>query len=100
MYVATLLTSPAQPSLDSALVRSLRNAWGGGEATWFEFASEIIKQAGVEATMTPCASSEFATRALRPGYSVLDTSKLASAYAPMPPWRESLARYLKAKGHI
>ena len=73
---------------------------GGGEATWFEFASEIIKQAGVEATMTPCASSEFATRALRPGYSVLDTSKLASAYAPMPPWRESLARYLKAKGHI
>ncbi|WP_109465175.1 phosphoserine phosphatase SerB [Albibacillus kandeliae] len=34
MYVATLLTSPAQPSLDSALVRSLRNAWGGGEATW------------------------------------------------------------------
>ncbi|WP_339950773.1 dTDP-4-dehydrorhamnose reductase [uncultured Albimonas sp.] len=73
---------------------------GGGEASWFEFASEIIRQAGIEADMTPCASSEFPTRALRPGYSVLDASKLASAFAPMPDWRESLGRYLKAKGHL
>jgi phosphoserine phosphatase len=34
MHVVTLLTSPAAPSLDSALVDSLRNAWGGGEARW------------------------------------------------------------------
>ncbi len=72
---------------------------GGGEATWFEFACEIIRQAGIEAEMTPCTSAEFPTRALRPGYSVLDTSKLTSAFAPMPDWRDSLAAYLKAKGH-
>ncbi|WP_299948481.1 phosphoserine phosphatase SerB [uncultured Ruegeria sp.] len=34
MYVATLLTNPAAPSLDATLVDSLRNAWGGGEANW------------------------------------------------------------------
>ena len=34
MYICTLLTSPAQPSLDPALVESLRNAWGGGDAVW------------------------------------------------------------------
>ncbi len=34
MFVATLLTSPARPSLDAALVESLRNAWGGGDAQW------------------------------------------------------------------
>ena len=34
MYVATLLTSPATPSLDPALIESLRNAWGGGDANW------------------------------------------------------------------
>lgn len=34
MYVATLLTSPARPSLDPALVESLRNAWGGGDVQW------------------------------------------------------------------
>jgi len=34
MYIATLLTAPANPSLDPSLVESLRNAWGGGEAQW------------------------------------------------------------------
>ncbi|MBR3372354.1 MAG: phosphoserine phosphatase SerB [Rhodobacteraceae bacterium] len=34
MYVATLLTNPANPSLDAATVESLRNAWGGGVAEW------------------------------------------------------------------
>ncbi|MBO9473714.1 phosphoserine phosphatase SerB [Shimia sp. R10_1] len=34
MFTATLLTNPAAPNLDRALVESLRNAWGGGEAHW------------------------------------------------------------------
>ncbi|MCP4818747.1 MAG: phosphoserine phosphatase SerB, partial [Shimia sp.] len=34
MFVATLLTSPANPTLDPALVENLRNAWGGGDAQW------------------------------------------------------------------
>lgn len=48
MYVATLLTDPAAPSLDSALVESLRNAWGGGAAIWLspdeaaEFTLEVM----------------------------------------------------------
>lgn len=34
MYTATLLCNPAKRSLDPALVESLRNAWGGGDALW------------------------------------------------------------------
>lgn len=34
MFVVTLLTAPLRPSLDPALVESLRNAWGGGAAQW------------------------------------------------------------------
>lgn len=34
MFIVTLLTSPANPSLDSSLVENLRNAWGGGDADW------------------------------------------------------------------
>ncbi|PCJ07182.1 MAG: phosphoserine phosphatase SerB [Rhodobacteraceae bacterium] len=34
MYTATLLCDPASPTLDPALVESLRNAWGGGDALW------------------------------------------------------------------
>ena len=34
MFTAILLTSPTNPSLDPALVESLRNAWGGGDVLW------------------------------------------------------------------
>ncbi len=34
MFVATLLTDPATPTLDATTVEALRNAWGGGAARW------------------------------------------------------------------
>ncbi|MGC1497662.1 MAG: phosphoserine phosphatase SerB [Sulfitobacter sp.] len=34
MFTVVLLTSPEKPTLDPALVESLRNAWGGGDAAW------------------------------------------------------------------
>ncbi|MDT8857498.1 phosphoserine phosphatase SerB [Paracoccaceae bacterium Fryx2] len=36
MFIATLLTDPARPTLDRTTVESLRNAWGGGEAVWLD----------------------------------------------------------------
>ncbi len=36
MFIATLLTDPARPSLDRATVESLRNAWGGGPLVWLD----------------------------------------------------------------
>ncbi len=36
MYVATVVTDPARPVVDRAMVESLRNAWGGGDAVWLE----------------------------------------------------------------
>lgn len=34
MFIAILLTAPTARNLDPALVESLRNAWGGGDAVW------------------------------------------------------------------
>ncbi|MGY6696906.1 MAG: phosphoserine phosphatase SerB [Roseinatronobacter sp.] len=34
MFIATVLTNPATPVLEPALIENLRNAWGGGDATW------------------------------------------------------------------
>lgn len=34
MFIVTLLTTPTESTLDAALVDSLRNAWGGGDANW------------------------------------------------------------------
>lgn len=36
MFVATLLTNPANPVLEAPLVENLRNAWGGGAARWLD----------------------------------------------------------------
>ena len=34
MYTVTLLSGSEARGLDAALVESLRNAWGGGDAVW------------------------------------------------------------------
>ena len=33
-YIATLLTSPKNPALETVFVENLRNAWGGRDAVW------------------------------------------------------------------
>ena len=71
-----------------------------GSATWFEFAREIVRRAGVEAEVAPCATSEYPVRAARPAYSVLDNAKAAAAFGALPPWQDALDRYLRAKGHV
>ena len=91
-----------------AIMRMLReggepgvwHAVNTGTATWYAFAREIVRRTGIDADITPCASIEYPTRAARPGYSALDNAKLVSAFGLMPPWQETLERYLRAKGHV
>ena len=70
-----------------------------GAATWFDFACEIMRRAGVRATVTPCATGEYPVRAARPRFSVLDNTKVSTDFGAMPPWQDALDRYLCAKGH-
>ena len=67
-----------------------------GSATWFEFAREIVRLAGVESAVTPCSSEEYPTRAARPRYSVLDNARVSAAFGAMPPWQDALEHYLRA----
>lgn len=76
------------------------HAVNSGQATWFEFAREIILRAGVSAETIPITSAEFPTPAIRPAYSVLDNSKLRGVVGEVPQWTDALDRYLKAKGYI
>ncbi len=70
-----------------------------GTATWFGFAEEIVRQAGVEASVLACASGEYPMRAERPRYSALDNTRVSAGFGGLPPWQEALERYLRAKGH-
>ena len=75
------------------------HAVNSGAATWFAFAREIVRRAGVDATVTPCSSADWPTRAARPRYSALDNAKVSAAFGPPPPWQDALDRYLRARGH-
>jgi dTDP-4-dehydrorhamnose reductase len=70
-----------------------------GATTWFEFAKQIVDRSGVIASVTPIASSEFPTAARRPGYSVLDNSKICNAVGSIRSWQDALDEYLMAKGY-
>ena len=71
-----------------------------GAASWFDFARKIIARARIDATVTPCSSEDFPTRAARPRYSVLDNTKVSMALGPLPPWQAALDDYLRARGHV
>jgi dTDP-4-dehydrorhamnose reductase len=71
-----------------------------GTASWFEFAREIVRRVGIDAVLTPCPSAEYPTRAARPRYSALDNAKISATFEPMPPWRDALERYLRAKERV
>jgi dTDP-4-dehydrorhamnose reductase len=79
------------------------DAWGtyhltsAGETTWFGFAREIFRLAAARGSkvprLKPIATKDYPTLAKRPPYSVLDTSKIRSAFAiSLPGWQESLAQ--------
>ena len=87
-------------SLESGAPAGIYHAVDSGQATWFEFAREIIKQTKTAADLIPVPSAEYPTKAKRPPFSVLDNSKLSDLVGPIPHWKEALARYLKEKGHL
>jgi dTDP-4-dehydrorhamnose reductase len=71
-----------------------------GDASWFDFAREIIQRSGIAAKVTPITSAEFPTAAVRPSYSVLDNRKTQSVVGVIPGWEHALDCYLREKGHL
>ena len=95
-------SSPINVDLAAALASLIEtNAFGtyhatnAGDCSWFEFASEIFRLANLAVKVTPSTAAEYAAKARRPDYSVLDCDKLAEVLGrPLPPWQEALARYI------
>lgn len=68
---------------------------GQGECSWYEFAKEIIRLAGLQASVLPQSTEEAGRAAARPGYSVLDNYRLRlSGLDQMPPWKDSLRHFM------
>lgn len=77
------------------------HATNEGLCSWYEFACEILKQAGIRIPVSPVSSSEYPAKAKRPMNSRMDKSKLREmGFVPMPPWQDALHRYLEVLGEL
>jgi dTDP-4-dehydrorhamnose reductase len=74
--------------------RGIVHATNCGECTWFEFAREIVRQAGLNIEVRPTSSDKFVRPAERPKYSVLSPRSLEAYGITMPHWQDALHRYL------
>jgi len=71
------------------------HATNSGVCSWYEFAVEIYKQAGMNVTVNPLTSDQFPRPAARPQYSVLSKKKIEEkGLTPLRDWKEALAAYL------
>jgi dTDP-4-dehydrorhamnose reductase len=70
----------------------LHHIAGGGHCSWFDFAVEIFRKAGVECRALSCTTADFPRAARRPPRSVLGTEREHALY--LPDWREGLRSYL------
>lgn len=72
------------------------HATNEGLCTWYEFACEIFRQAGMNVKVTPVTSDQYPAKAKRPMNSRMDKSKLAkNGFQPLPAWQDALGRYLE-----
>ena len=74
----------------------LYHAAAAGPVSWYEFAREALRQAGVELAIEPIVAEQWKARAIRPRYSALDSAKLGRLGIGMPSWRDGIAAYLAA----
>jgi len=95
----------ASPTYAGHLAQTLRalietNAYGlyhacnVGPVTWFDFAAEALRQAGIAQRPEPISSSQWKAAARRPRYSALANTALTRIGIMLPTWQEGIAAYL------
>lgn len=69
-----------------------------GQCSWYDFALEIFKLAGLHANILPITSDELSAKAKRPAYSVLDNKNLrALGLEDLRSWKEALKDYIDSR---
>ncbi|NLL13719.1 MAG: dTDP-4-dehydrorhamnose reductase [Fibrobacter sp.] len=66
-----------------------------GYCSWYDFALEIIKAAGIDVELVPCTTDEFPRPAPRPHYSVLENANLKKLNMNvMKDWKTAFKNFL------
>jgi len=66
-----------------------------GQCSWYEFACEIFRLAGLTVDCTPITTAEFAGRAPRPAFTVLEPTRWRNLGLPeAQTWQDALRKFL------
>jgi len=87
----------AKLSVDMILSESygIYHATNEGICSWYDFACEIFKQAGMDVKVTPVSSNAFPVKAKRPSNSRLSKKELDNnGFDRLPSWKDAVSRYL------
>jgi dTDP-4-dehydrorhamnose reductase len=72
------------------------NYTNDGYCTWYEFASAIVEETGINCTVQPVLTKDWPADAKRPAYSVLNKHKIIENYGlVIPQWRDSLKKCIQ-----
>jgi len=77
-----------------ANAEGLIHVTNSGECTWYEFAREVLAQAGLTAEVLPTTTEKFVRPANRPRYSVLSPASLLAYGISMRSWKQTISSYL------
>jgi len=72
-----------------------------GVCSWYDFAVEIMKIAGLNCAISPITSDKYPSPVNRPAYSVLNKSKITETFGKsIPYWKESFDKVYNQIVHI
>jgi len=81
-----------------ANARGIVHCTNSGDCTWYDFAAEIVRQAGKTTRVRPTSSDEFVRPAERPKFSVLSPVTLNAYGIVTRAWQETIPEYLATRG--
>jgi len=86
--------------MESSAPYGLYHAANEGAITWFDFAQEGLRQAGLSRTIEGISSDQFSAGVMRPKFSALENARLHEFGLGMPTWREGLTTMLRDKAAL
>jgi len=84
-------------ALCRASAKGIVHVTNSGVCSWYEFASEVVRQAGAKTVVRPTTSDRFVRPAPRPAYSVLSSVSLNAHGIHMRHWEKTLPDYLRIR---
>ena len=85
--VLALLQADASPGVYHAV--------NEGPVTWYDYATEALRQAGIACRIEPISYKDWNSRVRRPAFSALENAKLNALGIHLPVWREGIGAYLR-----